>query len=151
MPRKNQRGNDVRLKKIDTSNLPEVMKYAQAATALGVSVWTVTQWVSKGRLATQGFGKARKITKASLIACASQQSKPALKLTPAARAERKYRNRDEREAARIRRCAIAFTKGARAEDFNLPKVAPVAVPAPETPQSNATSPCLPGCRCIRHG
>lgn len=145
----------MRLKKIDTSGLAELVKYKDAAKALGLSVRQVKKYVASGRLLTKGHGSHKLITKASLVSYASQRSKPAPVLTPAARAERRYRNRDEREAAYIYRCALEFMQGYRAPaDWSPQSTAVKAGPATAKTSPVSAVPenrCQPGCRCIRHG
>jgi hypothetical protein len=105
--------------------------------------------VAAGRLLTSGFGKAKKVTKASLLTLASALSKPAPKLTPAERLAKRSKNRSDREAAHLYRCAVAFMKGERAD---APVIVAVVVEEPKEmlPPSMAENHPV-GCQCIRHG
>ncbi len=126
----------------------ELLTYLEAGKAVGVSPRTILRYVAAGRLLTSGFGKAKKITKASLLTLASAVSKPAPKLTPAEKSAKRSQARVGREAAHIYKCAVAFMKGERAD---VPVVEPVAVEKPKEmlPPSMAENHPV-GCQCIRH-
>jgi hypothetical protein len=125
----------------DTSGLPELMPYHQAASALGLGLRQVKSYVAAGRLLTKGFGKAKKITKASLLTLASEKSKTTPKPTITEQRLKRSKSREDREVAHVYKCAIAFMAGERA----LP-AKPEAAPASAVPANT----CKPGCRCIKH-
>jgi hypothetical protein len=132
----------------DTSGLPELMPYKQAASALGLGLRQVKSYVASGRLLTKGFGKAKKITKVSLLTLASEKSKPTPKTTITEQRIKRAKSREDREAAHIYRCAIEFMAGERAPA--LP-AKPEATLAPAVPVSAVpANECKPGCRCVRH-
>jgi hypothetical protein len=131
----------------DTSGLPELMPYHQAASALGLGLRQVKSYVAAGRLLTKGFGKTKKITKASLLTLASEKSKPAIKPTITEQRLKRSKSREDREVAHIYKCAIAFMAGERAPALPAKKeAAPASAPASGVPANT----CKPGCRCIKH-
>jgi hypothetical protein len=144
-----------RLKNLHLDNLPELLSFTEAGTALGLGQTSIKVTVKAGQLLTKGIGNRKRITKASLLAFVHERNKPNVRQrTPSENRMFKFENKEDREARRVYRCATDFMAGIRAADLNLkPKrvVAAVPAPEPERPQSNATTPCQPGCQCVRHG
>ena len=133
---------------MELNDLPEVLPYRAAAKALDISLRTIMRLVASGKLLTSGFGKAKKIKKASLLALANEMSQPKPKLTVAEKSAKRSKSRSDAESGFVYRCATEFMPGKRAA------LVPVAVvmekpTGPPLPPSMADNHPV-GCRCIRH-